>query len=107
MDERSEQVAVVNWARREGLFIYAVPNGGRRNAKEAMGLKREGVLAGIPDLQVVLPDGRVLWVEMKKRKGGTVSKVQKDIHTKLEELGHSVCVAKGAKEAVEYIKRFI
>lgn len=31
-------------------LLFAVPNGGKRNAREAMNLKASGVVAGIPDM---------------------------------------------------------
>ena len=107
VSEHKEQVAVVTWCRKRNILIFAIPNGGKRSRLEAICMKREGVLAGIPDLQIILPGQKVIWIEMKKRKGGSVSKVQKEIHAKLQELGHLVCVAKGAKEAVEYIKEIM
>jgi hypothetical protein len=99
--EHNEQVAFVRWLRKEGHFVYAIPNGGLRDAITAKRLKDEGSMSGIPDLQVVLDGGKVVWIEMKRRKGGTVSAAQKKVHAKLEELGHVVIVGRGAKEARE------
>lgn len=99
--EHDEQVAVVRWLRKNGHFVYAVPNGGLRDAITSKRLKDEGALSGIPDLQVVLPDGRVIWLELKRREGGRLSPVQKKVHERLEALGHVVIVGYGAKDAVE------
>jgi len=94
--EGREQQIIVEWLRGLGHFVYHIPN--HRDMK-----KHEGALPGIPDLQIVLEDERVLWVEMKRRKGGRVDPDQKVIHAQLRALGHRVLVAKGAKEAREMI----
>lgn len=36
-----------------------------------------GVLAGVSDLCIVHPDGRTIWLEMKRTKGGVQSDAQK------------------------------
>lgn len=48
--------------------------------------------AGVPDRIVLLPGGRVLFVELKRPKGGTLSTRQKWWRRKLRDLGFSVWV---------------
>ena len=51
--------------------LFAVPNGGRRDATTAAKLKAEGVVAGVADL-ILLKSNRdygALLIEMKTRKG--------------------------------------
>lgn len=58
--------------------LFAVPNGGRRDAVTASKLKAEGVIAGVSDL-ILLKSNRdygALLIEMKK-KGGYQSPSQK------------------------------
>lgn len=50
------------------LFVFAVPNGGKRNVREAVTLKRTGTFAGVSDL-VVVGYKRVFFVEVKTSKG--------------------------------------
>ena len=38
-------------------FLFAVPNGGYRNKIEAANLKRQGVIAGVPDF-ILIYQGR-------------------------------------------------
>ena len=47
---------------------------------------------GMPDRLILLPQGRVVWVELKRPKGGRLSPMQKYQHQKLESLGHEVYV---------------
>jgi hypothetical protein len=84
-------------------LIFAIPNGGSRDAREGANLKVSGVLAGMPDIQIALPDRKVIWVEMKV-KGGRVSDNQRDVHNHLSALGHMVVVAYSAEEALNKLR---
>ena len=74
-EEHQAQVACVNWFRlahpelRSRLF--AVPNGGRRDAVTGAKLKAEGVVAGVADLILLKSNSHygALLVEMKTRTG--------------------------------------
>tara|TARA_R110000822_G_scaffold41920_2_gene114472 strand:+ start:216 stop:551 length:336 start_codon:yes stop_codon:yes gene_type:complete len=105
--ESKEQIALVRNLRANGYFIFHVPNGGKRSMTEAIRMKAEGVMAGIPDLCLVMPEGKMIWIELKRRKGGTVSKVQKEIHARLEALGHIVIIGYGAKDAFDKLGEHI
>ena len=61
------------------VFYCHVPNGGKRNAREAAKFKRMGVKAGIPDLLIFNPSGEYngLAIELKV-KGGKVRPNQKE-----------------------------
>jgi hypothetical protein len=54
--EHELQAELMRWAKRyednypELWLLHAIPNGGKRNVKDAVKLKREGVKAGVPDL---------------------------------------------------------
>lgn len=48
--------------------IFAIPNGGKRDAREAKALKNTGVKAGVADLQILLPN-RSVFIEVKTDKG--------------------------------------
>lgn len=104
--EDDEQIAFVNWFRMKykDYIIFAIPNGGNRNILEAAKLKRTGTLKGVPDLCIIMDNGRTIWVEMKRQKNGTLSSVQKEMHSKMNELGHDIIVAYGFRDAVKKIK---
>ena len=78
-------------------------NGERRDFGTAMKLKGMGVVAGMPDLVVVLPDRRVAWIEVKAA-GGRLSAAQSEIIRVLTDLGHPVCVARDIHEAVRFVR---
>jgi len=98
--EHIHQVSFVNWFRSNypEALIFAIPNGELRAISVANRLKAEGVVSGIPDLCILLEE-KTIWIEMKKAKGGRVSKVQKEIHTKMQSLKHEVYVCNGFEEA--------
>jgi hypothetical protein len=106
--EHQEQKVLVGWFRIQypDYLIFSVPNGGTRNKIEAKKLKDEGALAGVPDIVICTPD-KTIFVEMKKRKGGTVSKAQKEIHEKLQALGYEVIIGYGFSDAMEKITKLI
>ena len=65
-DEAIAQGAIIAWLRTVGFpDALHCPNGGQRNPREASRLKWQGVLAGVPDIIVPLPGGRVMWLEVK------------------------------------------
>lgn len=110
--EHLEQVEFVNWFNSveqfKDLIIFSIPNGGKRGIKTAIKLKKEGAKSGIADLQILLPNGKTVFIEMKKQKGGKLSPEQIDFINKSQSLGHTVIVANGCNEAskkfIEFLK---
>jgi hypothetical protein len=105
--EHLEQVRLVSWFRKTypGVRVFAIPNGGARSTAQGASLKAEGVTPGVPDLFV--PEW-LLWVELKREKGGIVSPVQRDWIAYLESIGHRVIVGRGfenAKRQIEDVKK--
>lgn len=74
-EEHCIQAACVRWFRLKypHLFarLFAVPNGGRRDGVTGARLKAEGVLAGVADLILLVPNAgyHALLIEMKAPKG--------------------------------------
>lgn len=108
--EHLEQVAFVEWFYKNfpTWIIFAVPNGHKRSVKEGIKIKAEGGLAGVPDLKILLPNGKSVMIEMKDLKGD-LSPKQKDFIDKAETLGHTVLVGYGCTDAskkfIEYLKQ--
>ena len=105
--EHQEQVAFVQWFRLQfpKVLIFAIPNGGQRNKIVAAKLKREGTISGVPDLYSPYFN---LWIEMKRVKGGSLSKNQKEVIEFLEHsCGHVVIIAKGWKDGAKQVMQFL
>jgi hypothetical protein len=102
VSEHLEQARVVMWFRRTypDTLIFAIPNGGLRSKSQAMKLKVEGVVPGVPDL--FIPAWRV-WVEMKKAKGGKLSQEQQLMIKYLQSVNYCVIVGHGAEDAINQL----
>lgn len=77
-------------------------NAARRGLHAAAIAKVTGMTAGEPDLRIVLPEGRIGWIELKASKG-RLSSEQIARHARYAELGHHVHVLQAVteQEAVE------
>lgn len=107
--ESWEQVQVVNWIKSRGHKIHHSPNGGKRGKAEAGRFKSEGVSAGFPDLMCFsekrnLP---IIYIEMKRVKGGTITPEQKEWNRFLNgfQFSHNIksFICKGHQEAIQLL----
>jgi hypothetical protein len=109
--ESTEQIILVNRIRQlyPDVLIFAIPNGGQRSITEAVRLKAEGVLAGVPDLFLAraVGDTHGLFIEMKRVKGGKVSDKQKAVIDVLKREGYSTLIAYGCDEAWPYVEQYL
>lgn len=89
--------------------MYAIPNGGRRDAATGARLKAEGVLAGVPDVFLAAPSGPYagLYIEMKRKAGGRATPAQKAMLATLESSGYAVAVCYGWRQAAFEILRYL
>jgi len=96
--EHSEQVNLIHWFKctYPGVKIAAIPNGGNRNEREAAALVLEGVSPGIPD--IFIPEW-LCWVEMKRVKGGVLSKEQEGWRDYIQGIGQNYILAYGFEDA--------
>ena len=110
--EHNTQVACIRWfcAQHKDIreLLYAIPNGGRRNPREAVRLKMEGVRAGVPDLCLAIPRGGygALYIELKS-KTGRLSTLQKAWAEKAQEAGNKVVVCRGVEEFMEEVTNYL
>lgn len=104
--EHVEQRNFVSWWRKtyRNDLLYSIPNGGKRSASEAMRLRVEGVVKGMPDLHS--PPFR-LWIEFKRTKGGRLEDHQVKMHDYLTSIGDTVIVAYGCEDAMTKVKAFM
>ena len=110
LSEHDEQAVVVQYLRLKKIPHYAVPNGSFlagdkiRRVKQMARLKKEGVSVGVPDL-VVLLTHKALYIEMKRTKGSTTSKEQKEWIEILNALPYCEArICKGAKATIDFIE---
>lgn len=110
LSEEQEQAMLIkwfdHWAANEFKFrLFAVPNGGLRNAIVAKKLKGQGVRAGVPDLFFLVQRGQFhgLVIEMKREKGGRLSPEQAAWLDWLTEHGYMAVVCCGFEAAKKTI----
>lgn len=91
----------------ELAWLYHVPNGGSRDAREGAKFKMMGVKRGVSDLglDVARKGYHGLKIEMKHESAtiANVSKEQKDYLTFVTDQGYYGCVAYGWEQAVATI----
>lgn len=103
--EEQDQIRLSVWLKKKGIKHNANANGGKRDLRTAMKLKRMGVSPGFPDIEIPYPSGSYngLYIELKREKGGKVSESQSEWLAFLREKGYYAQVAKGFEEAKEMI----
>lgn len=92
----------------ELALLYHIPNGGKRDAKTATILKRQGVKAGVPDLHLPVARGGYhgLYIELKVG-DNTTTKKQKDWIRELNKQGYLAVVCYGWDEATKQLLDYL
>jgi hypothetical protein len=108
--EAQEARAFMQWCKLHSYMFTHVKNetgrstaGRRVRNYRAMWNYMDGVRAGFPDF-VIIAAGHVIFIELKRTKGGTVSPAQKEWVAELKGAGANVEVCRGAEEAINYVK---
>jgi len=107
--ETEEQQTVVQFLELKRLKFSAIPNSTyTKSWKQKTKNKLDGLRAGLPDLLVVTKK-HLLFIEMKRKKGGIVSNVQKEWITALNGINDDVVaqVCCGADEAIDFINKYV
>lgn len=115
--EEDEQKAFVAWCRLNNIVVHHSGNeiGGSTAAMKARAIKMKkmGTSKGFPDLLVFIPvygiNGEIdcyqmCAIEMKRKKGSTTSKEQKEWLEILQASGAMSAVCKGADEAINFVE---
>ena len=103
-EEHRIQQAIVKYLRYSGYFVFAVPNGGNRDARTGKMLKDEGALAGVADLIIVMPN-EVFFVEIKTDKGKQ-SESQQHFQNEVIKRGHNYYIWRSVDDAVKFHEMF-
>ncbi len=110
--EEDLQAACVEWFRyawrKYWRLLFAVPNGGSRNAKEAANLKRSGVVPGVADLLLLVPNKYygALCIEMKAGKNEQ-SDAQKEWESAAVEAGNQYAVCRSVDEFMDIVNKYL
>ncbi len=128
--EDAEQAALFQWANltamppklaafpgdKIGDYLFSIPNGGFRNAREAARMKLQGVMPGVSDVFFSVPSERGhlrgyhgLYIEMKARKPdhAPVTDKQAQFQNRMFMVGYVTTVCYGSEEAERVIRRYL
>ncbi|MEY2854628.1 MAG: hypothetical protein RL030_1760 [Pseudomonadota bacterium] len=126
MSEDSHQIALFDWAAiaekqwPELRWLFHSPNGGKRDGREAVKLKRMGVKPGVADVFLPAPRAHAagLWTEIKVPAGlllpgkprtpaGKVTKSQQEFGNAMLSAGYQWFVAYGWEQARDIIVHYL
>ena len=120
LSEYQEQCIVADYMRKRwpDVLWTATAGGMRTSIGTATKMKRAGLSKGVPDILIFFRQEETieagvnyicpgLALEMKVRKGGVVSKDQKDWMKRLEAQGWQCHICHGADEAIAAIEEYL
>ena len=105
--EEVEQRMVVEYLEIMGHKFTAIPNSTHTKSwKQKRKNKDTGLRKGLPDMLIII-NGRLVFIEMKRIKGGSTSREQKEWIYQLNQCQNVFAhVCKGADVAIETIKYY-
>ena len=115
--EKEEQIAFVEYCKNNGISVVSTQNGFKmpkaafNYAAYSRTLKKMGLSKGFPDL-IILEKNKsktheVLFIEMKRQKGGKLKPEQEEWIQKLDDKDYCVGVAKGCESAVRILQKYL
>lgn len=112
--ESTIQKSCVSWFRLQypsiGRLLFAVPNGGARNAREAAIMKGEGVTAGVSDLILLYGSGNynALCIEFKTlSKSSKQTPLQKEWQALAEQYGNKYVVCRSFEDFQQEVQNYL
>lgn len=112
MTESNIQIGCVRWFRYQypnyAKLLVHIPNGRKRNIRDGVKLKMEGVTAGVADLVLFVPSKEYhgLMIEIKTPKGRQ-SDSQKEWQNDVLNVGYQYEIVRSIDEFVELINDYL
>ena len=100
--ERETQAAIIAYCKAvlpAGSVVYAIPNASRRTRTGKASNAIPGLLRGVSDLCILAPGRVVIYAEVKRETGGSVSPEQFEFQQSVRALGHSAAIWRGIDDA--------
>ena len=95
-------VELLKFNRAPGVVYFHCPNGEHRSKRTAAKLATMGVLKGVADICIVLPGGRIAFLELKAE-GSYLSPDQRAFKTAVDALGAPYAVARSPEDVVDVL----
>lgn len=112
--EDTEQILFMRWCRSHEdqypqlHWIHHIPNGGKRNSREAAKMKQMGVKAGVSDICFPYPSGRYVGMYIELKYGDNVpTPSQRAFMRDMELAGHYCCICYSAAGAVRALQEYM
>ena len=113
--ESEEQELFCDYLKANNILFTSTQNGallgGNNRYAQMRKLKATGTQAGFPDLILIIKNksqtSDVLFIEMKRQKGGIISQEQRKWLHSLDKAGYSVGVAKGCESAIRILNKYL
>lgn len=115
--EKEEQIAFVDYCQLHNIKVISTQNGFKmpKNAFNwaaySKTLKRMGMSKGFPDLIVLARNQskthEVLFIEMKRQKGGVIQPEQKEWIEALDNSNYCVGIARGCDSAISILNQYL
>jgi hypothetical protein len=102
--EKRIQNAILVWLKYHHFLAWHIPNRGFYNARiNRYNIPGAHFVPGIPDIEVVLPKGVTVRIEVKSATG-KLSENQEDMFNKLASLGHYTLLARSVEDVERYFR---
>ncbi len=110
--ESKIQIAAVRYFRAQypklNEVFFSVPNGGKRTLAEAKIMKAEGIVSGVADLLLLLPNGEHAFLALEcKTEKGRQTDLQKNWQKAVEKLGAKYVIFRSVAEFIEIIDNYL
>lgn len=112
-EEGDIQKGCVEWFRLQypkiAKLLFAVPNGAKRTKIQGKNLKREGMVAGVADLILLVPSKghNSLCLEMKNGKKGSQQQNQKEWQEVAEKYGNKYVLVRSLDEFIKAVNEYL
>jgi hypothetical protein len=104
-EEYNIHCAIIDLLRRTslpGIVFWHTDQGGKKTPAQAARSKAMGLLPGVHDIILSMPNKSMMYMEVKSR-NGRVSKEQSAFGDAMRSHGHYVCVVKSLDEAIRHL----
>ncbi|MDD2192656.1 MAG: VRR-NUC domain-containing protein [Bacteroidales bacterium] len=112
-EEGDIQKGCVEWFRLQypklSKLLFAVPNGGKRTARQGKMLKYEGMVAGVADLLLLVPKQGYgcLCLELKNGNKGRQQSNQKEWQEDAEKYGNKYVLVRSLDEFIKAVNEYL
>jgi hypothetical protein len=107
--EKDERRVLRAWLNAKGIHFDENLEGAKRSVRQQVAAKRDGMKRGRPDFEIhtvppLMPSARGVAIELKRQKGGTLTREQASKLMRLYGDGWAVKVARGSGEAIAWLE---